>query len=547
VDLFLYDNEEFRFRDGHLLLRGNNGTGKSKVLALTLPFLLDGELAPHRVEPDADPAKRMEWNLLLGGRYQERLGYTWLELGRLSEPGDASYLTVGCGLKAVAGRGIAARWFFVTSQRVGASLHLVSPAGTALVRERLIEALGEHGRVYDSAEAYRRAVDEHLFHLGPDRYDALVNLLVQLRQPQLSKRPDAGKLSHALSQALAPVDQAVLADVAESFHDLEQQRDELRGLQETRAPVERFLQRYRHYARIASRRQAGELRSAQAAYEASNRQLAAVREDLSEAQAAEAATAAELEQAERELGATRAEAMELANRSEIKDLSRAEELAKLARATADRAHRDTAEAERRHERGLKRHEEAAKGAEASRHAVLEAAGAAAAAAGAAGTAREHELLVQPLALPNGAGDVPAGDDEAALLRAGNAAGAAADRRERAIGHVRSLAERAATAARRLAEERRNLDKLTAERDKAAERRPQAEDLLAAAARSLVSEWDRYAGALTEARLTDADETLAALAGWTETLAGENPARAALDVAAVDARNGSVALGRGMAC
>ena len=60
VDVFYYDQEEFWFRDGRLLLRGNNGTGKSKVLALMLPFLLDGELSPHRVEPDADPKKRME-------------------------------------------------------------------------------------------------------------------------------------------------------------------------------------------------------------------------------------------------------------------------------------------------------------------------------------------------------------------------------------------------------------------------------------------------------------------------------------------------------
>ena len=68
IDLFYYDVEEFHFHGGSLLLRGNNGTGKSKVLALTMPFLLDGELAPHRVEPDGDRAKRMEWNLLLGGR-----------------------------------------------------------------------------------------------------------------------------------------------------------------------------------------------------------------------------------------------------------------------------------------------------------------------------------------------------------------------------------------------------------------------------------------------------------------------------------------------
>ena len=89
VDMFYYDAEEFWFHDGRLLLRGNNGTGKSKVLALTLPFLLDGELAPHRVEPDGDRQKRMEWNLLLGGKHPspERLGYTWLEFGRRAADG----------------------------------------------------------------------------------------------------------------------------------------------------------------------------------------------------------------------------------------------------------------------------------------------------------------------------------------------------------------------------------------------------------------------------------------------------------------------------
>ena len=105
VDMFYYDAEEFWFHDGRLLLRGNNGTGKSKVLALTLPFLLDGELAPHRVEPDGDRQKKMEWNLLLGGRHPipERLGYTWLEFGRRAADGTTEFRTIGCGLKAVAG------------------------------------------------------------------------------------------------------------------------------------------------------------------------------------------------------------------------------------------------------------------------------------------------------------------------------------------------------------------------------------------------------------------------------------------------------------
>jgi hypothetical protein len=56
VNLYRYDYEEFRYEQGGLLLRGNNGTGKSRVLALQLPFLLDGDVSPHRLEPDGDPA-----------------------------------------------------------------------------------------------------------------------------------------------------------------------------------------------------------------------------------------------------------------------------------------------------------------------------------------------------------------------------------------------------------------------------------------------------------------------------------------------------------
>src|SRR5882757_3405909 len=242
IDLFYYDSEEFWFRDGRLLLRGNNGTGKSKVLALTLPFLLDGELSPHRVEPDADPKKRMEWNLLLGGAhpYPERLGYTWLEFGRLDDHGEPLFCTLGCGLKAVAGKGIARHWFFVTDQRVGPDLALMDATATVLNRDRLVGALGEHGAVYDRAKDYRRAVDERLFGFGEARYTALVDMLVQLRQPQLSKRPSEKALSAALTEALPPLDQAVLSDVADAFRGLEADRDELGAMIEARDAASSF-------------------------------------------------------------------------------------------------------------------------------------------------------------------------------------------------------------------------------------------------------------------------------------------------------------------
>ncbi|MDW5330322.1 TIGR02680 family protein [Plantactinospora sp. KLBMP9567] len=284
VDIFYYDQEEFHFHGGSLLLRGNNGTGKSKVLALTLPFLLDGDLAPYRVEPDGDPNKRMEWNLLLGGRHPhpERLGYTWLEFGRRDADGRTHFLTIGAGLKAVSGRGIARHWFFVTSQRVGGDLQLLSPTGTAPARERLRDALGGAGTVYDRAVDYRRAVDEALFGLG-NRYEALISLLIKLRQPQLSKRPDEKTLSRALSDALPPLDENLIAQVAEAFRSLDDERETLRELAETKRAADDFLARYRRYAQVATKRKAGVLRQRHSRYEQLGRDLAEAQRAYTEA------------------------------------------------------------------------------------------------------------------------------------------------------------------------------------------------------------------------------------------------------------------------
>ena len=284
--MFYYDQEEFWFHDGRLLLRGNNGTGKSKVLALTLPFLLDGDLAPHRVEPDGDRQKRMEWNLLLGGKHPsaERLGYTWLEFGRRGADGTEEFYTIGCGLKAVAGRGIVRHWFFVTSQRPGGELRLLPDSRVPLTREKLREEIGARGFVYDRAADYRRAIDEHLFGLGAQRYEALVNLLIQLRQPQLSKKPDEKLLSRALTEALPPLSPGLVTTVADAFRGLDEERDALRSLAEAQEASTAFLGHYRRYAKVAAKRKAAAPRLTQSRYEQLGRDLAAAEEAFTAAQ-----------------------------------------------------------------------------------------------------------------------------------------------------------------------------------------------------------------------------------------------------------------------
>lgn len=279
LNLYRYDDEEFWYEDGHLLLRGNNGTGKSRVLALQLPFLLDGEVGAHRLEPDGDPAKRIEWNLLMN-RHEERTGYTWIEFARreVADNGQVTdhFLTLGCGLRAVKGKKDVDKWFFITPQRIRLNLFLQGSGRQPLSRDGLNSAVRGIGHTFKTASDYRRAIDQHLFKLGEHRYEALVSLLIQLRQPQLSRQLDDTRLSAALSEALPPLNPELIHDVAEAFRGLEADRLALVGFSAARQATETFLSTYRRYVQVAARRRAAELRGAQASYEKTQTEIRAL-------------------------------------------------------------------------------------------------------------------------------------------------------------------------------------------------------------------------------------------------------------------------------
>lgn len=272
VNIYKYDEQEFRFERGRLLLRGLNGTGKSRVLAMQLPFLLDGELASHRVEPDGDPAKRVEWNLLMD-KEENRLGYTWIEFGRVDEDGTHHFVTLGCGLHARKGVGIPphARWFFVTALRVGEDLRLVSGDNFPLNRERLAAAVGE-GNVSRTAREHRAAVDRALFGLG-DRYEPLLDLLIQLRKPQIMRDFREDDLSRLLGNALPPLSASLVETIAISLRALESDREQLEDFGHALRGVEEFSRGYRGYVRVAVKRRADAVRGSQSAYEGVQREL----------------------------------------------------------------------------------------------------------------------------------------------------------------------------------------------------------------------------------------------------------------------------------
>lgn len=530
VELFHYDSEEFWFHDGHLLLRGNNGTGKSKVLSLTLPFLFDASLKPSRIEPDGDPAKRMAWNLLLG-KHERRTGYAWIEFGKVDGDGKPHYLTLGCGLSAVAARAQVDNWFFIVEQqRIGRDLWLVSPQRAVLGKDRLGLALGEHGRVYETAGAYRRAVDERLFHLGEARYGALMDTLIQLRQPQLSKKPNEDSLSNALTEALPPLPDDLLTDVADAMSQLEEYGVQLGELIALAKAIGGFNGLYQRYAQVNARRQAQVLRSAQTGFDKASRELNEARAGLETAAEAQAQEQRRVRDIEARLAQDRAALDEMLADPLMQDANRLGQLESHAQerhgeVVAAQAAVDETQA--RHARDAALLEAAEAKSAAARKALAQAY------ADTAQCAQGVGLAVRAGwrdAAPFSDAETLAGlsEREHGRLQHGLRGLAAQRRADVAVVDAR-LRQQTAAGQRRDAAQRARDDRADDLADAAA-RAAEAEAAVASAGVELVAAWQGHLGTLRELALDDPAGLLDALGEWSVTLDGDNPARRALEEA-----------------
>ncbi|NJO12949.1 MAG: TIGR02680 family protein [Gammaproteobacteria bacterium] len=533
VEVFHYDCEEFWFHDGHLLLRGNNGTGKSKVLSLTLPFLFDAQLRPSRIEPDGDAGKRMAWNLLMNS-YPRRMGYTWIEFGRRLADGSARYLTLGAGLSATDGKSQVDSWYFIldggenqSSVRIGQDLWLTSAQRIVLTRDRLRERVENPGwgQVFELSGQYRRAVDERLFHLGSKRYDALMDTLIQLRQPQLSKKPDEAGLSQALSDALPPIPSELLTDVAQALNQLEEDRNRLEELRQLERAIRQFESRYRAYAGMLTRRQARELRQAQTGFDNASEERNKAQAELERTQHAEQAGITLHEQARQTLAAARERLETLQSDPANQDanrLNQAERDASEANSAVSSMNRQCEAAHQKlaRERELSRKSsERADNAQAELLTARQQCWSEAAAAGTLGS-----LEANPLAATT--------PDELATLERSQLAAAAEDLRQAGTKrrqNIKHLEQRHATADRKLSA----LESLqTMQRERQAEledalgKRAVADGNAELAASALIEAWAIHSGILAQLRL-DGLAVMARLTAWTGRPEGLNPASAAL--------------------
>ncbi|MGW4517434.1 TIGR02680 family protein [Streptomyces sp. NPDC004393] len=341
VNLWDYRDEEFSFAGGWLVLRGPNGSGKTKALEVLFPFVLDGRIDPKRLNPFAAEDRTMKSNLLFRGQ-DSALGYVWIEFIHRSS-GEA--ITCGIGLHAQRHRDTPARWHFVTDGRVGEDFSLLTDDDRPMTKKQLAAELGHE--LIASPTDYRAAIDQRLFGLGRERYEQLLTLILTLRRPQLAKNLDPAKLSDTLTEGLRPLDDDLIAEAARSFDDMESVQRTLEGLAAADDATRAFLTGYSTYLRVHARVAADKLTARRtetaartAALDNAVTQLAAAREQ-------QAAAETRAERADAALSALRARLDQLRSSAAYQALEQLADLERLVRTCEHTAQQATAERERR--------------------------------------------------------------------------------------------------------------------------------------------------------------------------------------------------------
>ncbi|NNH69411.1 endonuclease [Nocardia uniformis] len=258
VNLWDYRDQEFCFADGRLVLRGPNGSGKTKALEVLFPFVLDGRIEPRRLNPFAGEERTMKSNLLYR-KQESAYSYVWMEFAR-GNWDDPETVTVGIGMRATRSSDKVTRWYFVADGRVGVDFSLLGSDDRPFTRKQLAEQIGGDS-IYDRPVEYRAAIDARMFGLGQQRYDQLINLILTLRRPQLAKNLDPRGLSQALTDGLRPLDEQLILDAARSFSDMEEVGRTLDGLIQADTATRAFVGVYRKYLAVQAKTDIDQVRT----------------------------------------------------------------------------------------------------------------------------------------------------------------------------------------------------------------------------------------------------------------------------------------------
>ena len=247
VDFWCYEDDEFNFENGHMLLRGSNESGKSVTMQSMIPLLLDGNRSSERLDPFGTRSRKMDTYLIdENSDRDERIGYLYLEFKRLASD---VYKTIGMGIRARKNKSLET-WYFVIedNQRVNIDFKLMENHFT-LTKRQLENVLGD--QVISSQKEYMQKVNDSLFGFeNIDDYKDAIDLLLQLRSPKLSNSLSPSKINEILARSLQPLSEDDLRPMSEAITSMDNLQDDLQNLNTSYDAAKRINQAYDVYNKV---------------------------------------------------------------------------------------------------------------------------------------------------------------------------------------------------------------------------------------------------------------------------------------------------------
>lgn len=273
INFWCYDDEQFQLSDGKLLLRGTNGCGKSVTMQSFIPLLLDGNKSPERLDPFGTRSRKLE-NYLLDEDTDERTAYLYMEFKKSN---SENYITIGMGVKAQKGKPMDS-WYFIINdgRRVNKDIFLYKKleAKVALTKKQLENELGTANFFTEYQQKYMGKVNEVLFGYDDlESYEELLNLLIQLRSPKLSKDFQPTKIYEVLTNSLKLLSEEDLRPMSESMENMDQLQNSLEEKERALRAVNNIKYYYDKYNRFCLLEKAND-------YDKSNKDVVAEKKQI---------------------------------------------------------------------------------------------------------------------------------------------------------------------------------------------------------------------------------------------------------------------------
>ena len=251
VNFWLYDNESFEFEDGKILLRGQNGSGKSITTQSFIPFILDGDRTPSRLDPFGTSDRKMDYYFLGEGDKDESTGYLYLEFKKQNTD---EYRSIGIGQTARRGKPMTFWGFIIKdNRRIGIDLNLYRKSGDKIIpldKQELKKEIGENNLFTDSQKEYKQLVNENLFRFERiDQYDQFIKLLIKVRAPKLSNDFKPTKVYGILNDSLQVLSDDDLRAMVDAMEKMDSIQENLEGLKRSLTDASQIMKEYEHYNR----------------------------------------------------------------------------------------------------------------------------------------------------------------------------------------------------------------------------------------------------------------------------------------------------------